>query len=319
MIKLSIGIPTYNRPEIIKENLKIILKNKSKNIDIVICDNSDNDKTKEVILKLNDNRVKYYKNDNNLKFYGNLLKVFEESDGEYILTLSDEDYIEENNLNNLLEELNKNEEIKLFLLSTKHSNDSYYIKYKDKVLTPKENLENNLFFRTYMSGIIFKKENLIKLKKIPGNMYEELYPHVLMINNYIYNYKYKTISYIYVKKCKKNGANGQPINYILPSSRYEQLKNKLEILNEYPEYIRKLSLRYIAEYIIYILNYKKMKNKLGNSYYDYFKTPIDYDEELRKHFFKGLKLLKFNMLFQKRFFVLQREYALKLFKKLSRL
>ena len=46
---LSVCIPTYNRPEKLKENLEILLPQLDNSIELVIRDDSSNLKTKSVI------------------------------------------------------------------------------------------------------------------------------------------------------------------------------------------------------------------------------------------------------------------------------
>lgn len=59
--KISIIIPTYNREKLIKKSVESIINQTYKNIEIIIVDDASTDNTKEVIGKINDKRIKYYK------------------------------------------------------------------------------------------------------------------------------------------------------------------------------------------------------------------------------------------------------------------
>lgn len=60
-LKISIIIPTYNRGKILSNSIKSVLNQTFKNLEIIVIDDGSNDNTKEVIDKLNDDRIKYIK------------------------------------------------------------------------------------------------------------------------------------------------------------------------------------------------------------------------------------------------------------------
>ncbi|MGG3799025.1 glycosyltransferase [Metabacillus fastidiosus] len=93
---VSILIPTYNRPEYLREALESVLIQTYRNIEIIICDDSTDNETKIMIepyLKAN-NKIKYFKNQqklgegNGLK---NAKKCLSLSSGEFINFLMDDD------------------------------------------------------------------------------------------------------------------------------------------------------------------------------------------------------------------------------------
>ena len=62
---VSILIPTYNRPDYFKIAFESALNQTYSNIEIIVCDNSTNEKTNEYIKPfLSNKRVKYYRNYN---------------------------------------------------------------------------------------------------------------------------------------------------------------------------------------------------------------------------------------------------------------
>lgn len=90
---VSILIPTYNRPHYFKQALESALNQTYKNIEIVVCDDSTNDETRDLIdsFLIQHPNIRYFKNDKNLGQFHNDLKCMELAQGEYINFLMDDD------------------------------------------------------------------------------------------------------------------------------------------------------------------------------------------------------------------------------------
>lgn len=58
---ISIIIPTYNRKKSIVKSIKSILNQTYSNIEVIVVDDASTDNTKDVIKKIKDKRLKYYK------------------------------------------------------------------------------------------------------------------------------------------------------------------------------------------------------------------------------------------------------------------
>jgi glycosyltransferase involved in cell wall biosynthesis len=101
MALLTIGIPTFNRKEIVKNNVLNILSDNflfDKDINLIVSDNGSTDGTFDVLLDIQkqykfDKKFKIIRNEKNLGFTKNIIKLFEESDTKYLLLISDEDFI----------------------------------------------------------------------------------------------------------------------------------------------------------------------------------------------------------------------------------
>jgi glycosyltransferase involved in cell wall biosynthesis len=93
---VSILIPTYNRPEYLKEALESVLQQTYRNIEIIICDNSTNDNTEFMIepyLKAN-RTIRYFRNSKEggvLPVLENFQRCLSFSSGEFINFLMDDD------------------------------------------------------------------------------------------------------------------------------------------------------------------------------------------------------------------------------------
>lgn len=92
---VSIGIPTYKRPEQLRNILTIVTNQSYANLEIIISDNaSPGNDVKEVVdsfLK-NDTRIKYFKQNQNIGILKNFDFVLKESVGEYFTFISDDDW-----------------------------------------------------------------------------------------------------------------------------------------------------------------------------------------------------------------------------------
>ncbi|GLI08708.1 glycosyl transferase family 2 [Paenibacillus tyrfis] len=91
--KVSVLIPTYNRPQYFEQALTSVLQQTYKNIEIIVSDDSTNDDTLKLLepyLKEH-SHIHYYKNEKNLGQFENDLKCMELASGEYINFLMDDD------------------------------------------------------------------------------------------------------------------------------------------------------------------------------------------------------------------------------------
>ncbi|MDQ0417070.1 glycosyltransferase involved in cell wall biosynthesis [Croceifilum oryzae] len=89
---VSVLIPAYNRPDTLKIALNSILDQTYPNIEVIICDDSSDNRVSEMIAAdfYHIPQIRYFKNEENL-FIGNWHKCFDLSSGEYINYLMDDD------------------------------------------------------------------------------------------------------------------------------------------------------------------------------------------------------------------------------------
>jgi len=96
MTNLSIFIPTYNRPELLKQQLTRLLP-QIENTKVIVVDNSSEQDIKSVIPS----NVTYLRNRVNLGAAGNVLRCFELAETEWIWICSDDDPILPNAVENI--------------------------------------------------------------------------------------------------------------------------------------------------------------------------------------------------------------------------
>ncbi|HHW38560.1 MAG TPA: glycosyltransferase family 2 protein [Bacillales bacterium] len=88
---VSVVIPAYNRPDTLKLAIESALEQSYPNIEIIICDDSSDDRVKEMIeTSFDSSTLKYYKNERNL-FLENWHKCYALATGEFINYLMDDD------------------------------------------------------------------------------------------------------------------------------------------------------------------------------------------------------------------------------------
>jgi len=96
---VSVGIPTYNRPELLKKRIHNVLSQSYQNLEIVVSDNASSNSTVREIIEqfvLIDGRVKFIQQVNNIGPSANFAVVLEESHGEFFVWAADDDIWDKN-------------------------------------------------------------------------------------------------------------------------------------------------------------------------------------------------------------------------------
>jgi len=91
---VSVGIPTFNRPDGLRRTLECITRQSYRNLEIIISDNcSTGLETQSVVeeFQKNDSRIQYFRQDKNRGPAWNFAFVLEKATGEYFMWASDDD------------------------------------------------------------------------------------------------------------------------------------------------------------------------------------------------------------------------------------
>jgi glycosyltransferase involved in cell wall biosynthesis len=91
---VTVGIPTYNRPEGLRRTLQAITSQTFKNIEIIVSDNnSENPMVRDVIedFKNRDERIVSYSQNKNIGAINNFKFVLEKASGNYYMWAADDD------------------------------------------------------------------------------------------------------------------------------------------------------------------------------------------------------------------------------------
>lgn len=149
---LSICYPTYKRGDIIYRNVKFLVEHyHNDDIEIVVLDNNSPDNTKELLERIDDSRLHYYKNDSNIGAI-NLVAILRRARGKFALLVSDEEVIDCGNINYIINVIKKNENIGLIYAG---SDVGGYARYVKKGCYKGYDAIDKLLTGTYMSGYIY--------------------------------------------------------------------------------------------------------------------------------------------------------------------
>jgi glycosyltransferase involved in cell wall biosynthesis len=91
---VSVGIPTYNRPEGIRRTLKLICGQTYQNIEIIVSDNASPDPRTKLIVDefaLKDQRIQYFRQASNIGAGENFRFVLAKAAGDYFMWAADDD------------------------------------------------------------------------------------------------------------------------------------------------------------------------------------------------------------------------------------
>lgn len=156
-IKVTICIPTFNRPDLLKETLESCLAQTYKPFEIIIGDDSDTDAT-EVMIRSSYLKektcIRYYRHVPSLKQSNNMNFLFENAKGNKLLLIHDDDLLMPKALETLVCILIDDPTVKIafgksYVMdehgvvnhSESHMNNSHFYKeakYEGSVLTPME-------------------------------------------------------------------------------------------------------------------------------------------------------------------------------------
>lgn len=110
---VTVGIPTFNRPESLRRSLECICRQTYPNLEIIVSDNaSPGEETQRVVedCMAKDGRVRYFRQSTNLGPVANFQFVLDAATGEYFMWMSDDDWRAPRYIEALLNELQADED-----------------------------------------------------------------------------------------------------------------------------------------------------------------------------------------------------------------
>jgi glycosyltransferase domain-containing protein len=108
---VTIGLPTYNRPESLQKCLETILSQTYPHLEIVISDNcSAGEEVQKIILEYaeKDDRIRHYRQSENIGLEENFNFVFSKSTADYFMWMSDDDHFDANYVEECVHFLERN-------------------------------------------------------------------------------------------------------------------------------------------------------------------------------------------------------------------
>ncbi len=179
MIKVSVLIPTYNRPDFLKQALESVVNQTLKPYEVIVADDNPdpfwNEKNYQVVKEFSNKYpfVKYHKNPTNLGPTLNYKNLFYLSSGDYIQYLGDDDILAPYTIEELVKPLFENENVVVSAGKTLFVNEDlniyplillynfYNRHFKNTIVSGKwlikESLENSLNILGSFSGFMFKR------------------------------------------------------------------------------------------------------------------------------------------------------------------
>jgi hypothetical protein len=91
MPKVSVVIPTCNRPELLKRAIRSVLAQTFQDFEIIVVDDGMKVRAKDAALGFSDPRIRYIENETSLGGGGTRNRGIDEAKGEYIAFLDDDD------------------------------------------------------------------------------------------------------------------------------------------------------------------------------------------------------------------------------------
>jgi len=107
--KVSVCIPTYNRPEYLKQAIESVLAQTFNDYELIISDNASADTTTAVISSFRDCRIIHIRKEKNVGLVDNWNSCLAAAKGQYITIFHDDDHMLPNNLALKVEALDRNE------------------------------------------------------------------------------------------------------------------------------------------------------------------------------------------------------------------
>ncbi len=105
---VSVIIPTYNRPDYLREAIQSALGQSYPHMEILVRDNASTDETRKVVQSFSDPRIRYHRHPENVGPTENVIGGCREARGDYVAHLHDDDAWEPDFLEKLVPPLEQN-------------------------------------------------------------------------------------------------------------------------------------------------------------------------------------------------------------------
>lgn len=108
---VSVIIPTYNRPEYLKQAIASALLQTYQNIEIIVSDNCSSENPQAIIESFGDSRIRFWRQQYNVGMIANQLSAFKMARGKYVASLHDDDMWNQDFLSKLVPPLEANSQL----------------------------------------------------------------------------------------------------------------------------------------------------------------------------------------------------------------
>ncbi|TAF07676.1 MAG: glycosyltransferase family 2 protein [Nostocales cyanobacterium] len=108
---VSVIIPTYNRPEYLKQAINSAVQQTYQNIEIIVSDNCSYENPQNLVASFADPRIKFWRHLENVGMLNNQMNAFKMAQGKYVASLHDDDMWNEDFLAKLVPHLEANSDL----------------------------------------------------------------------------------------------------------------------------------------------------------------------------------------------------------------
>ncbi|KAB8314575.1 glycosyltransferase family 2 protein [Tolypothrix campylonemoides VB511288] len=105
---VSVIIPTYNRPDYLKQAITSAVKQTYRNIEIIVSDNCSPESPQALVESFGDSRIRFFRQAKNVGMFANQMNAFKMAQGKYVASLHDDDMWNEDFLEKLVPPLEEN-------------------------------------------------------------------------------------------------------------------------------------------------------------------------------------------------------------------
>ncbi len=251
--KISVCVPSYNRPEMIRQLIMSFLNQDYKNKELVISDDSSNSEVEAVCQSFNDGNIKYYRNEINLGYAKNFLVSIKRATGDYIIVLGDDDLLlSKSTLSKYVEIFNNNPVVNyIYSNSIQFSNklkvDNILKTFSKNVYFKKgeESMKNIWMTSLFIPGIGLRN-NIDFSQYYPK--YDMLFPQVELVGHIINLYDSYGISDFLIA----GRAHGEQLGFY--ATKGERIKGTekhgtVELFEIFGEFKKKYDLSYNDDFI----------------------------------------------------------------------
>lgn len=160
---VSVIIPTYNRPEYLKQAIASAIQQTYQNIEIIVSDNCSPENTQAIAESFQDSRIRFWRQPENMGMLPNQIHAFKMAQGKYVASLHDDDMWNEDFLAKLIPYLEANSNLILAFC------DQYIIDNQDNINNKKTEENTQAYKRNQLAQGIYQNFAQIGLveKSIP--------------------------------------------------------------------------------------------------------------------------------------------------------
>ena len=158
-MKVSVVIPTYNRPQLVGNAIQSVLDQTFDDFEIIVVDDGIERRAKDVVSRFNDDRIRYIEHQVNMGCSAAKNTGARESKGKYIAFLDDDDTWEPTKLEEQVEAMEAAPEAGFsFTAANETFNDRTYIHNTESGVNDYYELALRHFSAMIGSSLMYKKE-----------------------------------------------------------------------------------------------------------------------------------------------------------------